>query len=158
MYHSYRTRKTVHGSVMTMVLHYNVYFLDFRVEATLSSLGWKRIYDQNDTTFFLKWVECKRNLDFANFREGEQLVNHIPNGNLLTTKIGLLTSLQEFDRVSNKVPSSSRRGIQMKEFVPETFKLQNQTEIDNFIHHIYRGMVIFEYSMHLIHVSSTYVY
>jgi hypothetical protein len=103
-------------------------------------------------------VECKRNLDFANFREGEQLVNHIPNGNLLTTKIELLTSLQEFDRVSNKVPSSSRRGIQMKEFVPETFKLQNQTEIDNFIHHIYQGMVIFEYSMHLVHVSSTYVY
>ena len=46
----------------------------------------------------------------------------------------------------------------MKEFVPETFKLQNQTEIDNFIHHVYQGMVIFEYFMHLIHVSSTYVY
>ncbi len=130
-----------------------VYFLDLRVEATLSSLGWKRIYDKNDTTFFLKWVECKRNLDFASFRQGEQMVNHIPNGNLLTTKIGLLTSLQEFDRVSNKVPSPNKRAVQMKEFVPETFKLQNQTEIDNFIHHIYQGIVIFEYFVGSIHVS-----
>ena len=94
-------------------------------------------------------MECKRNLDFASFREGEQLVNHFPNGNLLTTKIGLLTSLQEFDRVSNKVPSPGRRGVQMKEFVPETFKLQNSTEIDNFIHNVYQGRVRFEYYLHL---------
>ena len=121
-----------------------MYFLVFRVDATLSSLGWKRIHDKDDPTFYLKWVECKRNLDFASFREGEQLVNHIPNGNLLTTKIGLLTSLQEFDRLNSKVPSSNRRGLQMKDFVPETFKLQNQTEIDNFIHNIYQG-IAFEY-------------
>ncbi|XP_028393801.1 uncharacterized protein LOC114518086 [Dendronephthya gigantea] len=108
------------------------------VEATLSSLGWNRIYDKHDQTFYLKWVECKRNLDFLSFREGEQLVNHIPNGNVLTTKIGLLTSLQEFERVNSKIQSPSRRAIQMKDFVPETFKLQNQTEINNFIQHIYQ--------------------
>ena len=111
-----------------------------RVEATLSSLGWERIHDKNDTKFYLKWVECKRNLDFASFREGEQLVNHIPNGNLLTTKIGLLTSLQKFERVSNTVPSLNRRSIHMKDFVPETFRLQNQAEIQTFIQHIYQGL------------------
>lgn len=49
--------------------------------------------------------------------QGEQLVNHIPNGNLLTTKIGLLTSLQEFDRVTSKVGSPNRRLVGMFDLV-----------------------------------------
>lgn len=109
------------------------------IDATLTSLGWKRILDNNDRSFNLKWVECKKNLDFSSFREGEQLVNHIPNGNLLTTKIGLLTSLQEFERVNNKMQSSTAsKVIEMKDFFPETYKLQSQGERDNFIQHVYR--------------------
>lgn len=113
----------------------------FRVDATLSSFGWTRIYDNRDTTFYMKWVECKKHIDFTRFREGEQMVNHIPNGSLLTTKTGLLTSLQDFERLNGKTPPG-HIGAQlvMKDFVPETFKLQNQTEIDNFILNIYKGM------------------
>ena len=39
--------------------------------------------------------------------EGEQLVNHIPNINLLTTKLGLLSSLQEYQRVQDKMAGRS---------------------------------------------------
>ena len=39
--------------------------------------------------------------------EGEQLVNHISNMNLLTTKLGLLNSLQEYQRVQQKVAGRS---------------------------------------------------
>ena len=41
------------------------------------------------------------------FPEGEQLVNHIPNINLLTTKLGLLSSLQEYQRVQDKMAGRS---------------------------------------------------
>ena len=44
---------------------------------------------------------------FYFFPEGEQLVNHIPNINLLTTKLGLLSSLQEYQRVQDKMAGRS---------------------------------------------------
>ena len=39
----------------------------------------------------------------AEILSGEQLVNHISNINLLTTKLGLLCSLQEYQRVQEKM-------------------------------------------------------
>ena len=44
---------------------------------------------------------------FFFYPEGEQLVNHIPNINLLTTKLGLLSSLQEYQRVQDKMAGRS---------------------------------------------------
>lgn len=35
--------------------------------------------------------------------KGEQLVYQIPNNKVLTTKIGLLNSLREYDRISSKI-------------------------------------------------------
>ena len=46
---------------------------------------------------------------------GQQLVNHIPNINLLTTKMGLLTNLQEYQRVLEK--TSSKYEYQLNYFV-----------------------------------------
>ena len=39
-------------------------------------------------------------IDYENFKEGEQLVNHIPNARVLTNKLELLNSLQEYERVT----------------------------------------------------------
>lgn len=39
---------------------------------------------------------------------GEQLVYQIPNNKVLTTKIGLLSSLRDYDRVCSKVSVTQR--------------------------------------------------
>ncbi|XP_048581079.1 uncharacterized protein LOC5512073 isoform X2 [Nematostella vectensis] len=106
------------------------------VDATLVSMGWRRLEDKNDSSFKMKWVECKSQLDYNNFKEGEQLVNHISNIGLLTTKIGLLSSLQEYVRVLDKV--GSRQRITLSDFVPETYALTNQTEKERFANSIYQ--------------------
>ncbi len=45
------------------------------------------------TTFDLKWVEGRSAINYAAHKPG-QLVNHLPNNDVMTNKIGLLTTLQ----------------------------------------------------------------
>ncbi|XP_031554461.1 probable beta-tubulin polyglutamylase [Actinia tenebrosa] len=108
----------------------------FMVESTLQSLGWRKLEDRYDESFKLKWVECKSQIDYSNFREGNQLVNHISNIGVLTTKLGLLCSLQEYERVLDKIGSKQR--IQLSDFVPETIRLTNTTEKQKFLNEVYK--------------------
>lgn len=48
------------------------------------------------------------------FLTGGQLLYQIPNNNVLTTKIGLLNSLREYDRVSSKVNYGCGNRLKMK--------------------------------------------
>ncbi|KAG8002861.1 Protein polyglycylase TTLL10 [Nibea albiflora] len=73
------------------------------VSSYCESRGWKRIYNKHREDFKLKWCETKSPVNYSNFREGEQLLFQIPNNKVLTTKIGLLSSLREYERVSSKV-------------------------------------------------------
>ena len=57
------------------------------------------------------------------------MVNHIPNCQLLTNKLGLLTSLQEYDRVCVMVKRKSSR----LDFIPETYKLDDKNERESFM-------------------------
>lgn len=59
-------------------------------------MGWAKLGDKASYSFTLKWVELKQHIDYKNFREGEQMVNRIPNIQLLTTKIGLLENLRSY--------------------------------------------------------------
>lgn len=59
-------------------------------------MGWIKLGEKASNSFTLKWVELKQHIDYKNFREGEQMVNRIPNIQLLTTKIGLLESLRSY--------------------------------------------------------------
>ncbi len=59
-------------------------------------MGWSKLGDKPSHSFTLKWVELKQHIDFKNLREGEQMVNRIPNIQLLTTKIGLLENLRSY--------------------------------------------------------------
>lgn len=113
---------------------------NWMIESTLVSLGWSKVEDKMDKSFKLKWVECKSQINYSTFRDGEQLVNHISNMNLLTTKLGLLNSLQEYQRVQQKVAgrSASKLLIPISEFVPETYKLMNATEKTKFVNDIYK--------------------
>ena len=47
-------------------------FFCCRIEATLTSLGWRKIEDKMDESFKLKWVECKSQINYDSFREGER--------------------------------------------------------------------------------------
>ncbi|TSR39551.1 Protein polyglycylase TTLL10 [Bagarius yarrelli] len=64
---------------------------------------------------------------------GKQLVFQIPNNRTLTTKIGLLNSLREYDRVSSKIiHGKGQRTLKMEEFIPETFCMEVKSEREAF--------------------------
>eukprot|EP00731_Ephydatia_muelleri_P015289 Em0008g1009a len=95
------------------------------VEQHLTSKGWRKLEGSRSLSFTLQWVECKQHIDFRSFREGQQIVNHFPNINLLTTKNGLLESLREL--------------INMREFVPVTYRLDVPSEKEEFLRSFAEG-------------------
>lgn len=102
------------------------------VEAPLLALGWKRTLDKYDEKFRLKWVECKTRINYGGFKEGDQMVNHIPNGQLLTNKLGLLNSLQEYERVTLSTKGRPPR-LKFCDFFPETYRLDEKSNKDIFL-------------------------
>ncbi|TKS77200.1 Protein polyglycylase TTLL10 [Collichthys lucidus] len=103
------------------------------VSSYCESRGWKRIYNKHREDFKLKWCETKSPVNYSNFREGEQLLFQIPNNKALTTKIGLLSSLREYERVSSKVNHGrGLRRLKMEEFIPTTFRMDVREEREAF--------------------------
>lgn len=102
------------------------------VEGPLLAMGWKKITDKYDDRYRLKWVECKSKINYNSFKEGDQIVNHIPNCKLLTNKMGLLCSLQEYERVTLNTKGRLPK-LKMSEFIPETYKLDEKTDRTNFL-------------------------
>ncbi|XP_060115578.1 inactive polyglycylase TTLL10 [Heteronotia binoei] len=98
--------------------------------------GWQRIYDNRREDYILKWCETKFRDTYYNFREGEQLLYQLPNNKLLTTKIGLLVNLREYERVMSKISRNSKL-LRMEEFFPETFRLDTKDERELFFE-VYR--------------------
>ncbi|KAM9351234.1 protein polyglycylase TTLL10 [Symphorus nematophorus] len=97
------------------------------------SRGWKRIYNKHRDDFKLKWCETKSSVNYCNFREGSQLVYQLPNNKVLTTKIGLLSSLREYERVCSKVNHGrGLRRLKMEEFIPTTFRMDVREEREAF--------------------------
>ncbi|XP_024239355.1 protein polyglycylase TTLL10 [Oncorhynchus tshawytscha] len=103
------------------------------VTSYCESRGWQRIYDKTREDFKLKWCEIKSPVTYYNFREGEQLLYQIPNNKVLTTKIGLLSSLREYDRFSSKVNHGrGLRRLKIEEFFPTTFRMDMRDEREAF--------------------------
>ncbi|TRZ02483.1 hypothetical protein DNTS_030305 [Danionella cerebrum] len=70
---------------------------------------------------------------------GCQLLYQIPNNKVLTTKIGLLNSLREYDRVSSKVNNGQgKRRMMHEEFFPVTFRMDLKEERENFFNETFR--------------------
>nr|XP_056721490.1 inactive polyglycylase TTLL10 [Euleptes europaea] len=93
--------------------------------------GWQRICDNRREDYILKWCETKFRDTYCNFREGEQLLYQIANNKLLTTKIGLLVNLREYERVMRKI-SRNTKLLRMEDFFPETFRLDTKDERELF--------------------------
>ncbi len=62
---------------------------------------------------------------------GQQLVNHIPNCYLLTNKLGLLNSLQGYDRVCMGIRGREPK-LRIGDFIPETYRLEDSREREKF--------------------------
>jgi hypothetical protein len=106
------------------------------VASVLEELGWQRIpFDhKDDLNFDLRWTEVRSDIEFARFREKEQLANHVPNASVVTTKHGLIKSLRALDRQrvregkNTPLEEGGERGgghglMGMDEFVPPTYLL-----------------------------------
>uniref|UniRef100_A0A8C5PGQ5 Tubulin tyrosine ligase like 10 n=1 Tax=Leptobrachium leishanense TaxID=445787 RepID=A0A8C5PGQ5_9ANUR len=103
------------------------------VSAYCMKKGWQRIHDSKREDYKLKWCEIKSSAAYSSFREGEQLLYQIPNNKLLTTKIGLLNSLREYERVMLKIGSiGTPRSLKINDFFPETFRLDITSEKESF--------------------------
>ena len=60
---------------------------------------------------------------------GEQMVNHIPNCQIITNKLGLLNTLRDY----SKSPQSKRGPkLKLEEFVPMTYRLEDPAEKEQF--------------------------
>ncbi|XP_067422757.1 inactive polyglycylase TTLL10 [Emydura macquarii macquarii] len=97
------------------------------------SKGWQRIHDNKREDYKLKWCETKNRETYYNFKEGEQLLYQIPNNKVLTTKIGLLSNLREYERVRNKISKNlNPKILKMEEFFPESFRMDIKDEREAF--------------------------
>jgi len=78
-------------------------------------------------------------LQFHALFSGDQMVNHIPNCNLLTNKLGLLNSLQDYNRSCATV---QRRTLNL-DFIPETYRLDDLKDRESFVEQ-YKGLNVNE--------------
>ncbi|XP_022100588.1 probable beta-tubulin polyglutamylase isoform X2 [Acanthaster planci] len=105
------------------------------VEGPLLAKGWRRIHDRTNENYKLKWVELKSHINYHSFKAGEQLVNRIPNTGYLATKVGLLETLREYERVNQRMQrGKSSRLLKMGDFYPESYNLDNKADRDSFFH------------------------
>ncbi|CAH8459570.1 unnamed protein product [Schistosoma rodhaini] len=96
------------------------------IDTVMTELGWKRTFDRH-ADYTLRWTENSIQINYGIFKEGEQLVNHIPNCGLLTNKLGLLISLRDYERrYQNRF---GRLPIMvMDDFFPKTFIVDDLKE------------------------------
>ncbi|CAI8024141.1 Protein polyglycylase TTLL10 [Geodia barretti] len=121
--HHSRSRASARGSARTFaVCGGNAAPL---VCEALRSKGWVQLEDTSSTAFTLKWTEISKHINYKEFREGEQIVNHFPNISLLTTKIGLLESLRAMQRLQS---AAGARGLRVASFLPDTYRLDREEE------------------------------
>jgi hypothetical protein len=72
-----------------------------------------------DINATLRWAEVRRDLDFAAFRPGKQLMCRNPGAGALGSKLKLLENLRLY---------CTARKLQLKRFFPETYKLDDVRE------------------------------
>ncbi|CAN0034879.1 unnamed protein product [Lampetra planeri] len=95
--------------------------------------GWERTSDRTREDYRLKWCELKSRSAYTAFREGQQLLYQIQNNKVLTSKIGLLCSLRDYERIISKLRVTSQpRMLKMEDFFPHTLRLDVRGERDEF--------------------------
>eukprot|EP00929_Paragymnodinium_shiwhaense_P058983 TRINITY_DN29527_c0_g1_i1.p1 TRINITY_DN29527_c0_g1~~TRINITY_DN29527_c0_g1_i1.p1 ORF type:complete len:689 (+),score=126.76 TRINITY_DN29527_c0_g1_i1:53-2068(+) len=82
------------------------------VAGALEARGWARLpFEAHFTTRFdLKWVEQRSKIDYRRHLEG-QLVNHLPNNDIITAKVQLLHTIRAHEA----------KGAERFDFLPSTY-------------------------------------
>eukprot|EP00762_Andalucia_godoyi_P002287 ANDGO_07586.mRNA.1 putative alpha-tubulin polyglutamylase Ttll1 len=96
---------------------------------TLTSLGFERVSDKGSSDFGVRWVEVRTDIDFGKFREGEQIVNHIANCSVITTKNSLYTTLRTYERSRRK----KEPDFSISSFIPQTFRMDMDPDRQEFL-------------------------
>ena len=96
------------------------------VKTALDKRGWQQLpfEYQFSSRFGLKWVERRSQIDYRSHVPG-QLVCHIPNNEVITTKVGLLMALRD---TFCKGPAGGPR--KKTPWLPETYTLESPTDIN----------------------------
>jgi len=66
--------------------------------------------------FDIKWVQTTGEIDFLKFKERSQMVNHIPNINVIASKNGLIQTLKNYE-------SQNSSEISIDDFMPDSYRL-----------------------------------
>eukprot|EP01039_Chlorochromonas_danica_P001411 gene1411-1534_t len=104
------------------------------VKAAMDRRGWTQLpFDYQFTSRFgLKWVERRSQIDYRAHQPG-QLVCHIPNNDIITTKLGLLTALRDtFCRPNANINASVAalsRPWQHPPHLPHTYDLESPADV-----------------------------
>jgi hypothetical protein len=98
----------------------------------MKKLGWEQVFEKNEDTFKFKWVQSVRSVNWNSFKEGEQIVNHVPNCSLFTNKLNLLCSLQAYEKSHAQVQNKPSHYIPLEEYVPLTYKLDDKNDRETF--------------------------
>ena len=97
------------------------------IKAAMDKRGWQQLPFEYEfsSRFGMKWVERRSQIDYRSHTPG-QLVCHIPNNEVITTKIGLLTTLRDKFSKQKKLDSNVRLPTP---WVPETYQLDVPTDV-----------------------------
>jgi cell wall-associated NlpC family hydrolase len=111
--------------------HYQTYYVGKSngwrlVKDSLDRRGWRQLPFEYSfsSKYALKWVERRSQIDYIAHTPG-QLVNHIPNSDCITTKLGLLNTLRE--KYCHPVFDSTERVS--TPWLPETYNIDSETDI-----------------------------
>ena len=97
------------------------------VGSALEKRGYKRLpfeYGFSDDYHF-KWVEGRSAINFSTHKPG-QLVNHIPNNDVITNKLNLFSTISEWWLLK---PSDSKGGLDMPGWFPKTYRLDAPSDV-----------------------------
>ncbi len=94
----------------------------------MKKLGWEQITEPTNEDYKLKWVQCTRSVNWNTFREGDQMVNHIPNCSLFTNKLNLLCTLQAYEKTQISNPNPHLHFMPLADYLPLTYKLDDRVD------------------------------
>ena len=78
--------------------------------------------DVNDK-FKLKWTQVVNGINYFSFKEGEQLVNHIPNASVLMGKNMLFERMEDLKFLLQDAYYKPDHEVNMESFWPQCFRL-----------------------------------
>mgnify|MGYP006907046573 CR=1 FL=1 len=92
------------------------------LKKSLRKRGWVENKDHNSPCFDLKWTLKSKDINHNELKDN-QLVNHFPKAQAITTKVGLMHNLKNLIWFNN---------IDIETFYPRCYDLALQEECDDF--------------------------